>query len=36
MQNYSDSLNLFFGFDNFPKELDIFDNEYFEIAAYNY
>ena len=23
MQNYSDSLNLFFGFDNFPKELEI-------------
>ena len=35
MQKYSDSFNLFFGFNNLPKNFNVFDNDFFELKAYS-
>ena len=34
LKNFSDSFNLIFGFSNLPKNINIFDNDYFELKGY--
>ena len=36
MLEYEDSFNVFFGFNGLPKDFDVFNNDYFELKAYEY
>lgn len=36
MQEFNDTFNMYFVFNNAPDGLDVLDNEYFKIEAYNY